>query len=157
MMESAAGGAWGQWSPFLLPLILALWSLWRWRSDLSFEGLRPYGVTQNTARLFRNLVLALILYCLPVTAFEMFQGGVPVWLLLFVPAAAALSIVVIMAGQLLARDALWHHDEQGRRTHIKWARFARVISSPIAAALAPITNVAIYRLPDVIRSFGIDV
>ena len=155
MVASTAGGAWGQWSQLLLLFILVSGSLWRLRSDLSFESLRPYGVTQTASRHLQVLTVALLLYCVGVTVVEILKGGAPIPLLLHVPIFAAVFVVVFMAGQLLPREALWHSDGQGIRTHINWGRFSKVMWSPIFAALAPITNVVVNRLPDIIKSFGL--
>lgn len=142
---------WGQ----LVPLGWAGLSVWRWRTTLSFEALRPYGVTQTGSHLLRNLAVPLMLYCFGVTIIEIFWHRVDVRLLLFAPALAAAFVVVVMAGALLPRDAFWRHDDHGARTGIRWGRFLKVQSSPLAAALAPISNVALNRLPDVFQLLGI--
>lgn len=141
------GGS-GQLSEFILLLLLVAVAVWRWRKDLRFNRLRTYGVPETAANLLQFILVPLILYCAGVTALEMFRpGNVPMQLLLHAPIAAAAVTVVIMAGQLLPRDALWHHDENGKRARIKWGRFLKVTLSPISAALAPIAKVILDRVP----------
>lgn len=154
-MERAVAIAWEQWSQLMLPLALGLLAAWRWRNDLSFERLRPYGVPRTTARLMTLFVGLLLAYCLLATTVEILLVRLPIQALVVVPAAASALLVAAIAGQLLPRDALWALDEQGNRRRIRWGRFFKVISSPVAAALAPISNVAIYRAPDVLTSIGI--
>lgn len=151
-MEGSATGASGQFSEVLLVLLLVGVAVWRWRKDLRFERLRTYGVPETAAHLLQFILVALILYCAGVTVLEIFRPRtVPMPFLLYLPIVASVFAVVIMAGQLLPRDALWHHDADGKRTRIKWGRFLKVISSPIAAALAPIGKVALDRVPEVLN------
>jgi hypothetical protein len=155
VMQAVSSIGWGHWSQFLVPAFFALVALWRWRADLKFEALRPYGFSRFAAGMLRLLAVGLLLVCLPLAAIATFKSDAPIASIVFATVFAGMFVIVIMSGILLPRDAFWKLDDEGRRTKIKLGRFTRVLLSPISASLAPIASVTFARLPEVLSAMGI--